>query len=111
MAARLAPRDLLARMGGEEFAVLLPEATRAEALDAAERLRQAVETHEVTVNGGPVGITISIGVAVARGGADAAGLLALADAALYEAKRAGRNRVRFDRLDAMPSPTPANRAR
>jgi diguanylate cyclase (GGDEF)-like protein len=111
MAARLAPRDLLARMGGEEFAILLPEVTQAEALDAAEWLRQAVEGHEVMVNGAPVGITISIGVAVARGGADAAGLLALADAALYEAKRAGRNRIRFDCLDAMPSPTPASRAR
>jgi len=102
MAARLRPGDLLARMGGEEFAVLLPEMLRSEAMETAERLRQAVEAHPLTVDGVSVGITISIGVAAAGGGADAARLIALADAALYDAKRAGRNRVSCQSLETTP---------
>jgi diguanylate cyclase (GGDEF)-like protein len=85
-------------MGGEEFAVLLPGMTPAEAIEAAERLRRAVEVLEVMVNGAAVGITISVGVA-AGGRADSALLMARADAALYSAKGGGRNRVIYDCLE------------
>jgi diguanylate cyclase (GGDEF)-like protein len=98
LTARLRPGDLLARMGGEEFAVLLPGMTPAEAIEAAERLRRAVEVLEVMVNGAAVGITISVGVA-AGGRADPALLMARADAALYSAKGGGRNRVIYDCLE------------
>jgi diguanylate cyclase (GGDEF)-like protein len=82
--------DLAYRLGGEEFLVMLPGATLADAEMLAERLRAAVES---TPAGG-LHVTMSFGVASARG-ADArnAELLAQADAALYAAKHAGRNRV------------------
>lgn len=85
-------QDLAARMGGEEFAVLLPETGREGALVLAERLRAAVEG--LRLDGAAGGMTISVGVSeVLPGepGVDAA--LSRADHALYEAKRAGRNRV------------------
>lgn len=86
--------DLIARYGGEEFAVILPETSKAEALQVAERMRAAVESK---VNeGGPwrQTVTVSIGVAVfPEDGRSAEPLLAAADAAMYVAKRQGRNRV------------------
>lgn len=86
--------DLIARYGGEEFAVILPETSKAEALQVAERMRAAVESK---VNeGGPwkQTVTVSIGVAVfPEDGRTAEQLLAAADAAMYVAKRQGRNRV------------------
>jgi diguanylate cyclase (GGDEF)-like protein len=92
--------DLTARMGGEEFAVLLPETESSNALVVAERIRKAVEAEPVgrTV---PLSVTVSIGVAVAAAGSTESpeSLLARADAALYRAKGAGRNRV-----EAAPPP-------
>jgi len=90
------PGDLGARYGGEEFAVLLPETDFAGAVTIAERIREAVENLDIVHAGGPCGrVTVSIGVAVTRPlQQDAAGLFVNeADAALYEAKRSGRNRV------------------
>ncbi|RKT55894.1 GGDEF domain-containing protein [Saccharothrix australiensis] len=90
--------DALGRFGGEEFAVLLPSVERAEALAIAERMRRQV--HEVVADdgeGGTVGgLTVSIGIAVWPDVAEDTleGLLAAADAALYEAKRQGRDQVR-----------------
>jgi diguanylate cyclase (GGDEF)-like protein len=82
--------DLAYRLGGEEFLVVLPGATLPDALHVAERLRAAVET---TPAGG-LSITMSCGVASATGaGFQFAQVSAAADAALYDAKRAGRNRV------------------
>lgn len=75
--------DLLARFGGEEFAVVLPDCGAEHALIAAERLRAAI----------PSGQTASAGVAVLLPGGSADSLLARADAALYAAKRAGRDRA------------------
>ena len=89
--------DVLARIGGEEFAVLLPMTPCAGAEDAAERIRAAIAAAPVVHEGIAIPVTCSLGVAQYRGvaGADGKGgtaLLAAADAALYEAKRSGRNR-------------------
>lgn len=88
--------DLVARYGGEEFAVLLARADRAAALAAAEGLRAAVEAADVPHGAsGTERVTISVGVAVfPEDGRDLAALIDAADAALYAAKRAGRNAVR-----------------
>jgi diguanylate cyclase (GGDEF)-like protein len=94
LSTRLRQGDLLARFGGEEFAVLLRNMVGAEALDVAERLRQSVETLPIFVAGVPVGVTISIGIAEAGTGDEPATLLMAADAALYAAKEAGRNKIR-----------------
>jgi diguanylate cyclase (GGDEF)-like protein len=96
---RCAPEGaLVARHGGEEFACLLPFADAAAAAEVAERMRRGVEAEAVPLPGGKrtAGVTISAGVAsanLARTDTDA--LLQDADAALYRAKREGRNRVRF----------------
>ncbi len=88
--------DLTARYGGEEFAVLLPGIGEAEAAAVAERARQAVERLPIQVYANvAVTVTTSAGVAAMapRGSDQPAELIARADAALYAAKAAGRNRV------------------
>ena len=81
--------DTIARYGGEEFAVILPTANLSACARAAERLRQGVEQMD-----GAVPITISVGAAsYPRNALDADSLVRAADEALYESKRAGRNRV------------------
>jgi diguanylate cyclase (GGDEF)-like protein len=85
--------DRVFRVGGEEFAVLLVGADAAAAETTAERLRQTVEADPVATRSGAIGVTISLGVASAWRGSDAAALVAAADAALYRAKSAGRNRT------------------
>lgn len=93
LSSRLRRRDLLVRFGGEEFAVLLPEALIEEAIQTAERLREAVQNLRFAVQDQQVSVTISIGIAVRKGLNTADALIGGADAALYAAKRAGRNRV------------------
>ncbi|HEY2825885.1 MAG TPA: diguanylate cyclase, partial [Gemmatimonadales bacterium] len=86
--------DRAGRYGGEEFAVLLPETDLAKALVVAERIRERMEAESLTVKGGTANATLSIGVAECPShGETTADLMAAADAALYEAKRKGRNRV------------------
>jgi diguanylate cyclase (GGDEF)-like protein len=87
--------DVVARVGGEEFAVMLPETTEAAAAQFAERLRRQVHDSTTTVHEEKVRVTISIGVAgVSLTGASGVGaLMRQGDEALYEAKRLGRNRV------------------
>jgi diguanylate cyclase (GGDEF)-like protein/PAS domain S-box-containing protein len=86
--------DVLGRIGGEEFAILMPETDAEQAFQVAERLRQAVDAAKVPFNGGSVRFTVSIGVATLTDGDTSIGvLLSRADGALYEAKRTGRNRV------------------
>ncbi len=88
--------DLGARLGGEEFAVVLPETSLEGAMHVAERIRQNVEASEVVglEHSDPVRYTVSIGVATLQSGVSSFDvLLQRADRALYTAKRAGRNRV------------------
>jgi diguanylate cyclase (GGDEF)-like protein len=89
--------DTVARYGGEEFAVLLPDTDAPGAAILAERIRADVEERNIPHPGMPSGrVTISIGVATTTGKdlSDPTALVRAADRALYEAKRAGRNRVR-----------------
>ncbi len=87
--------DVAARIGGEEFALLLPECTAADAALLADRLREAVAGTLFAPGGEAQRITVSIGVAALAPQRDTRpALMAAADAALYRAKSEGRNRVR-----------------
>ena len=86
--------DILGRYGGEEFAVLLPEAGLEKARQVAERLRRSIAETPVPTDCGSIHITISLGVAgLTPDTPDLASLLDHADSAMYAAKQAGRNRV------------------
>lgn len=90
--------DCLGRLGGEEFAVVLPEADMAAALRAAERLRETVAALPLSHGGQPLSVTVSIGVTVLEAaGEPLSSLLHRADTAMYRAKNAGRNRVEVAR--------------
>ena len=87
--------DVLVRHGGEEFIVVLPGTPLAHAVDVCERLRERVEAHRCLLpDGTPLAVTISIGIAAAPPYAVDA-LVQQADAALYAAKRGGRNQLRL----------------
>jgi diguanylate cyclase (GGDEF)-like protein/PAS domain S-box-containing protein len=90
IAQAIRPADVLARLGGEEFAVLLPATGLSEAAEIAERLRGLVADMRVETPQGDLAITVSLGCATARPEAD---LLRTADEALYSAKQNGRDRV------------------
>jgi diguanylate cyclase (GGDEF)-like protein len=87
--------DVVARVGGEEFAVLLPSSTLAGAAAVAERLRELVASQPVMCDGVPVACTVSAGIAAIEEGEtiDLDTLIKRADLALYAAKARGRNRV------------------
>lgn len=84
--------DLSGRIGGEEFAALLP-CSLEEGVVVAERVRESFESSGIVDETGPVDTTVSIGVAGGPAGTELEVLLAAADTALYQAKRGGRNRV------------------
>jgi diguanylate cyclase (GGDEF)-like protein len=85
------------RLGGEEFAVALPEATHSEACHFAEQIRAGIAQHRFEIRGEPHAITASVGVASwTPTMASSADLLRLADERLYRAKAKGRNRVEFE---------------
>ncbi len=104
----LRTRDFAGRNGGEEFAILLPDTVIADALEIAERVRAAIA--EISLSGSDVSVTASIGVAVFPDHASTPDRLErLADAALYLAKRQGRNRVELaEPSPAGPAPGRAN---
>jgi two-component system cell cycle response regulator len=97
----LRPADMVARFGGEEFLIAMPDTGDASAASAADRLRRIVSDAGIPVPGRPSGLaaTISIGVAVAEPGRDPAlaDLIDRADRALLEAKAEGRNQVSLAR--------------
>lgn len=89
--------DVLARLGGEEFAILMPQTTLDQAMRLAERLRRRIDQLEITFDGIRLHCTGSFGVShAAQGNGSLDTLLASADHALYQAKNAGRNCVCAD---------------
>jgi diguanylate cyclase (GGDEF)-like protein len=101
------PYDLVGRVGGEEFAVLLPRASLAQAAEVAQRMRQAIRC--LCLEAAPPRVTVSIGLAVAdrRPGWDLVTCLEHADQALYAAKNSGRDAVWVcPQADPRPRPAP-----
>jgi diguanylate cyclase (GGDEF)-like protein len=98
--AKLGPRDLIGRLGGEEFAIVLHDTTREGALAVAERIRSTFAEVAGMIDNCPVHSTVSIGVVVEQDGSvELPVLLSQADQALYYAKARGRNRVEVASLD------------
>jgi diguanylate cyclase (GGDEF)-like protein len=90
------PGDLVARFGGEEFAVILPNTSSAGAREVADLICGAVYRRNMTHSGNPLGIlTVSVGCATMLPvpGQHLVTVIEMADEALYQAKRSGRNRV------------------
>ncbi|WP_284243269.1 GGDEF domain-containing protein [Thalassotalea insulae] len=93
---RLRAQDMIGRIGGEEFIVILPDADVAVASDVAERIRYTIANHCFKFDDCQLQFTISIGIAtLAAGSASFTSLMNLADIALYQAKKDGRNCVRI----------------
>ena len=90
---RLRPNDFIARFGGEEFVLLMPNSSLADALAVGETLRAAIEACPFHFKGEPVTITVSMGMAQFQPGERSDLALKRADEALYRAKAAGRNQV------------------
>lgn len=98
LSANVRTSDIIARYGGEEFAILIPSQGVAEAARAAEKLRVVIEVNDIALEGPPLSVTISAGVAdyeMVRNedGSNKDALIRAADRALYRAKAEGRNRV------------------
>jgi diguanylate cyclase (GGDEF)-like protein len=115
LAAAARRSDVLARLGGEEFGMLLPSSDAAGIRQAAERLRSAVGTHAIACPDAELPITVSIGASMRLSGeTDAEAMLRRADQALYRAKAEGRDRTVFDTLaqvgDDAAEPTMAQAA-
>jgi diguanylate cyclase (GGDEF)-like protein/PAS domain S-box-containing protein len=98
----LRSHDVLGRYGGEEFVIVFPETGLDEAGVVAERLRLAIAEQPVSTGELSLPVTVSIGLATSGRGQTPESLLARADAALYEAKRGGRNLVRAFSADPAP---------
>jgi diguanylate cyclase (GGDEF)-like protein len=92
--AKLGPYDLIGRLDGEEFAIVIYDSGRDKGLAIAERIRLSFETAAADIEGRPIGSTFSMGMAIAETNLfDIAAQLAQADEALYCAKERGRNRT------------------
>ena len=105
--SRLRHHDLLARFGGEEFVVVLPDTPLSGALVVAEELRAAVEATPFVAEGGAIPVTVSVGVhASVPPGWEALGdlMIAASDQALYRAKQNGRNRIETSRQLPLAEP-------
>jgi diguanylate cyclase (GGDEF)-like protein len=101
--------DRVARFGGEEFVVLLPDTALVDARPLAERLREQVASQPLVQPNLKLSLTVSIGVAEWRPGSDdATRLMMRADAALYRAKQGGRDRVELAREAPAPVARPAS---
>ena len=94
--ANLRPADSAARIGGEEFVLILPQTLLPGAISAVERLREAVASASFDYDGRPLPqVTVSLGLVALERGANPQELLAQADDALYSAKQSGRNRTEW----------------
>jgi diguanylate cyclase (GGDEF)-like protein len=103
----LRPNDLFARLGGEEFACIVPQSSPSDAAQIAERIRRGFQATPLEVGGNRLNATVSIGVTMTGGRAtDLSGLIAEADQALYRAKEAGRNRVEITAGSPLPPGRP-----
>jgi len=86
-------QDVVSRWGGEEFLILLPDTGLQGGSVLAEKVRQDIQAHDFTAGEKSVRLTLSMGIAAYREGMTLTGCIKAADAALYRAKRRGRNRV------------------
>jgi diguanylate cyclase (GGDEF)-like protein len=93
IAAMVRPYDSVGRYGGEEFLIIAPECDLGETWELAERVRTHVARCSIMAGGAAVHVTLSLGVATGERAADLEKVLSAADAAMYRAKAAGRNRV------------------
>ena len=98
----LRKEDVMGRLGGEEFAIFLPNAGAGGAVAVAERLRAMVEAHPVVTEQRSIALTVSVGVTVCAGSESAGTALQRADEAMYLAKERGRNRVEMTAAAAVP---------
>jgi diguanylate cyclase (GGDEF)-like protein len=106
--AKVRTEDCFGRLGGEEFAAILPATDLAGAAAVAEKLRRKLETTPIDLGEGTwLGVTASFGVAELAPGDDMDALIRRADAGLYQAKQAGRNRVVAVPSPARATPSPA----
>jgi diguanylate cyclase (GGDEF)-like protein len=109
--AALRAGDLFGRMGGEEFAALLPNASLDEGLDVAERIRASFEAQSLTFGANTLTATVSVGMAMARDPSQGlSALIIAADRALYRAKENGRNRIECERDRRADGPEAASTA-
>ena len=106
------PYDSVGRYGGEEFLFVLPHCEPSEAAGVAERVRCAVSGEPIGIPQGTVSVTVSLGVAASRGIGDTDATVRAADAALYRAKDAGRDRVEHapESTTAAEAPEPCHAA-
>ncbi len=95
LSASVREYDLVGRLGGEEFLVVMPIEATTDPAAVFDRLRRQVASSSISIRSGRFSVTISIGVVAVRGGTPVDDILTQADAALYEAKRQGRDRVVF----------------
>lgn len=98
----LRKEDVMGRLGGEEFAIFLPNAGAGGAIAVAERLRAMVEAHPVATEPRSIALTVSVGVTLCSGSESAGTALQRADEAMYLAKGRGRNRVEMAAAPAAP---------
>jgi diguanylate cyclase (GGDEF)-like protein len=105
VAANLRASDVFGRWGGEEFLIACQGTRVRDAARLADKLRDRVQQSAIGVGGTRIAVTASFGVALAPPGGSATDALKRADAALYRAKEAGRNRVEMDRTLQSDSPT------
>jgi two-component system cell cycle response regulator len=112
--ANLRGTDMVARFGGEEFVVVMSDTPRDLAAMVAERIRERIATEPIKLaDGGPTALTVTVSIGVATsGGGDTTpdDILRRADAAMYRAKAAGRNRVETDQASGAVDATPARTA-
>jgi diguanylate cyclase (GGDEF)-like protein len=103
--------DFVARYGGDEFGVILPNTVLADALNVAEAIRRTAADRgsHVAYRGEEVALSLSVGVAMVADGDDAGSIIRRADGALYRSKRLGRNQVQIAPQPAEESPPAAAR--